>query len=575
MSITALPTPPSRLDPTNFSARADAFLGALPQFAVEANALETNIQYNSQMGNCTTTMTIASGTKTISTQTNKAWAAGQYVYLISTVDYTAWMIGQVTSYNVSSGALIVNALIVNGSGSYSSWSIVPSTPPLNAANITGGSTGQILYQTAANTTGFITPDKLVATATTVGGTANAITATFSPTITAFQNGMTVFVNSVSANTTLTPTLAVDGLAAKTIVLANGQSLGYGDIGGNGHLLELVYDSASDKWKLINPSSPILSDISKYSVGLAQAGGTLTLYLYPCHIDFPDAANSGLTRSVSINSTLNIAVPNGATLGVVSGKKYRIALLAVLPSSGGTPQLAVVNAENTLSLNEENNLNTILISTSADSSNAVYSATSSLTGATYRVIGWFEGTNTTNSVWVAPTLMSSSSKVGQTSPRSQLYSYTPTTSGTSISFPIPSWAKKITVGMNGLSTNGTAQAGFQLSSDNTVITSSYAGAMGWWNSTGNGYTNISNLLPIGGFNYNTDARHGVATFMYMGASVWTYSYAGGLSSSSTIGVSGGTCYLPAGGLLDAIKLTTTNGTDTFDGGAITVLVEGYV
>jgi len=41
--ISALPTPPSRQDPTNFNDRADAFLGALPQFQSEANALQTNV----------------------------------------------------------------------------------------------------------------------------------------------------------------------------------------------------------------------------------------------------------------------------------------------------------------------------------------------------------------------------------------------------------------------------------------------------------------------------------------------------------------------------------------------------
>lgn len=39
MAITPLPTPPSRDDPTNFATEADAFLGALPDFATEANAL--------------------------------------------------------------------------------------------------------------------------------------------------------------------------------------------------------------------------------------------------------------------------------------------------------------------------------------------------------------------------------------------------------------------------------------------------------------------------------------------------------------------------------------------------------
>ena len=43
MAISPLPTPPSREDPTNFATRADAFLGALPTFQSEANALQTDV----------------------------------------------------------------------------------------------------------------------------------------------------------------------------------------------------------------------------------------------------------------------------------------------------------------------------------------------------------------------------------------------------------------------------------------------------------------------------------------------------------------------------------------------------
>lgn len=43
MPITALPTPPSKQDPTNFNDRADAFLGALPLFQTEANALQVSV----------------------------------------------------------------------------------------------------------------------------------------------------------------------------------------------------------------------------------------------------------------------------------------------------------------------------------------------------------------------------------------------------------------------------------------------------------------------------------------------------------------------------------------------------
>ena len=45
-TITALPPPPSRSDPVSFATRGDAFLGALPTFATEANALSAEVNAN-------------------------------------------------------------------------------------------------------------------------------------------------------------------------------------------------------------------------------------------------------------------------------------------------------------------------------------------------------------------------------------------------------------------------------------------------------------------------------------------------------------------------------------------------
>ena len=47
MAITPLPTPPTRNDPSTFSTRADAFLGALPTFVTEANTLSTDVNTKS------------------------------------------------------------------------------------------------------------------------------------------------------------------------------------------------------------------------------------------------------------------------------------------------------------------------------------------------------------------------------------------------------------------------------------------------------------------------------------------------------------------------------------------------
>ena len=52
MTITALPTPPSRANsPSDFSTKADALLGALPQFVTEANALASAVNTDAESAN--------------------------------------------------------------------------------------------------------------------------------------------------------------------------------------------------------------------------------------------------------------------------------------------------------------------------------------------------------------------------------------------------------------------------------------------------------------------------------------------------------------------------------------------
>jgi hypothetical protein len=65
MAITPLPTPPSRDDPTNFATRADAFLGALPDFATEANDLADDVNDDAVAAAASaSTATTAAGTAT-------------------------------------------------------------------------------------------------------------------------------------------------------------------------------------------------------------------------------------------------------------------------------------------------------------------------------------------------------------------------------------------------------------------------------------------------------------------------------------------------------------------------------
>jgi len=84
------------------------------------------------------------------------------------------------------------------------------------------------------------------------GTVDAITADFTPNFT-LTDGAFMQVKAVGQITSTTPSLAVDGLAAKTIVKENDKALELHNISGSGQTLLLQYDATLDKHILLNPT----------------------------------------------------------------------------------------------------------------------------------------------------------------------------------------------------------------------------------------------------------------------------------------------------------------------------------
>lgn len=122
MPITPLPNPPSRTDPINFSNRADAFVDALANtFVPEANALENSIIASVSSATSTTSQSMTLGSKTFTVQINKSFGVNSWLSIVSTSDPSKGMIGQVQSYNPSTGSLVVDVTIVTGTGSDASW----------------------------------------------------------------------------------------------------------------------------------------------------------------------------------------------------------------------------------------------------------------------------------------------------------------------------------------------------------------------------------------------------------------------------------------------------------------------
>lgn len=85
-----------------------------------------------------------------------------------------------------------------------------------------------------------------------GGTVDAITATFSPALTSYEDGVQVKVRASGANTSTTPTLNANGLGAKTITKEGNQALLAGDIPGIDYEAILRYNASNDVFELLNP-----------------------------------------------------------------------------------------------------------------------------------------------------------------------------------------------------------------------------------------------------------------------------------------------------------------------------------
>ena len=143
----------------------------------------------------------------------------------------------------------------------------------------------------------------------------------------------------------------------------------------------------------------------------------------------------------------------------------------------------------------------------------------------------------------------------------------TTSGTSIDFTgIPSWTKRITVMFNGVSASGTSFWLVQLG-NGSVVTSGYTGI----SSAGTAVaTNSTAGFLVSSNQAAASLYNGIVLLANLSGNIWTQS--GTVGAPANINsISSGVITL--GGTLDRIRLTTVNGTDTFDAGSVNILYEG--
>lgn len=87
----------------------------------------------------TTSLTVGTGSKSLTIQTGKAYSVGQVVVIASTASPGNQMTGIITSYNSGTGALVVDAQQTLGSGTLAAWTIslgalISSTLPSQTSN---------------------------------------------------------------------------------------------------------------------------------------------------------------------------------------------------------------------------------------------------------------------------------------------------------------------------------------------------------------------------------------------------------------------------------------------------------
>lgn len=197
-ALDPLPTPPSTSDPANFDARGDAFLGALPEWGDQLDALAENAYDNAveaatqaglattngatqvglattqagiattqaaiattqaglaaisaasavnspgTSGTSTTSLSVSAASKSLTTQTGKNFVVGQPVMIARTSDPgVTWMSGNITAYDSGTGAMTVNCVITSGSGTFTDWTISLTAPAVQAGltvvNVSGTS----------------------------------------------------------------------------------------------------------------------------------------------------------------------------------------------------------------------------------------------------------------------------------------------------------------------------------------------------------------------------------------------------------------------------------------------------
>ena len=143
------------------------------------------------------------------------------------------------------------------------------------------------------------------------------------------------------------------------------------------------------------------------------------------------------------------------------------------------------------------------------------------------------------------------------------------SGTSIDFTsIPSWVKRITIMLDGISLSGTADLLVQLGTSSGVVSSGYvSGCTATTGGAGNTSTSTAGFVMR--LASGASVCYGAMTVAIINTNRFVSSHSARQTSTANM-MGGGSVTLAS--TLDRVRITSTNGTDTFDAGTVNILYE---
>lgn len=279
-------------------------------------------------------------------------------------------------------------------------------------------------------------------------------------------------------------------------------------------------------------------------------------------------------TVSINGASGITFPAGGTgntTGTVVGtsdsqtltNKILTSPTLTSPAINGTPVMGA----------------SVITSGTATSSAASFTASISTTTMTVTAVSAgsvqagqvIAGTGVTAGTYIVNQLTGSAGGTGTyTVSASQTVSSTTITVVAIDFLSIPSWVKRITVMFSGVSTSGSSTIQAQLGSGSIDATSYSGYVMTTTNSVGVGGATFSTGFLTSNGSSASDAYYGAMVFTNISSNTWVLQGTLGNPPNTRASYFGGSKALS--GALDRVRITTVNGTDTFDAGSINILYE---